>query len=66
MRYTLVISAAVARRKICKFLICRFSKRLRERAIVFAAIDQERSLAPRDICLRSNNARGDLSMSMNE
>lgn len=57
MGCTLVVSTAVSRRKICKFLICLFSKGLRERPIVFAAIDQERSLALLDVCLRWNKAR---------
>jgi hypothetical protein len=57
MGCTLVVNAAVARRIVCKFLICLFSKGLRERAIIFAAIDQERSLALCDVCLRWNNAQ---------
>jgi len=52
MGCTFVVSAAVARRKICKFLICRFSEGLRERLIQLAAIDQERSLALRDVCIQ--------------
>jgi len=49
MGCTLVVSAAVARCKICKFLISRLSKGFREGLIQLAAIDQERSLALRDV-----------------
>jgi hypothetical protein len=52
MRCTLVVSAAVPRGKVCKFLICRFSKGLWEQFVDLAAIDQERGLALRGVGLR--------------
>ena len=45
MSCTLIVSAAVPGRKVCKFIICRFSKGLWEQFVDLAAIDQERSLA---------------------
>ncbi len=45
MRNTLIVCAAVPRRKICKFLICCFTEGFWEYLIYLAAIDQERNLA---------------------
>ena len=51
VRYALIVSAAVARRKIGKFLICCFTSGLWEHFIVLTAIDQERGLALLDVNL---------------
>ena len=51
VRYALIVSATVARRKICKFLICCFTSGLWEHFIVLATIDQERDLALLDVDL---------------
>jgi hypothetical protein len=49
---TLIVSAAVSWRKICKFLIRRLGKRQWERVIKLATIDQESGLALLDVGLR--------------
>jgi hypothetical protein len=51
VRCALIVSAAVARRKICKFLICCFTSGLWEHFIVLTTVDQERDLALLDVNL---------------
>lgn len=51
VRYALIVSAAVARRKICKLLICCFTSGLWEHFVVLTTIDQERDLALLDVNL---------------
>jgi hypothetical protein len=52
MSCALIVSAAVPGRKVCKFIICRFSKGLWEQFVDLAAIYQERSLALRGVGLQ--------------